>query len=77
MSFYQPNETHDPNLKSWLESANDPNTDFPLQNLPVCKFIHQGNTKIGIAIGDFVLDFEPYYNMFVAERFEEKSLALA
>ncbi len=24
-----------------------------------------------------MLDFEPYYNMFVAERFEEKSLALA
>lgn len=29
-------ETHDPNLKSWIESANDPNTDFPIQNLPFC-----------------------------------------
>jgi fumarylacetoacetase len=28
------NETHDPNLRSWVESANDPNTDFPIQNLP-------------------------------------------
>lgn len=28
------NETHDQNLKSWVESANDPNTDFPIQNLP-------------------------------------------
>ena len=32
---YEINETHDPNLNSWIESANDPNTDFPIQNLPV------------------------------------------
>jgi len=30
------NETHDPNLRSWVESANDPNNDFPIQNLPYC-----------------------------------------
>ena len=28
-------ETHDPKLESWIESANDPTTDFPLQNLPL------------------------------------------
>lgn len=33
---YQIDETHDPNLESWVESANDPETDFPIQNLPVC-----------------------------------------
>lgn len=33
---YEINETHDPNLKSWVESANDPDTDFPIQNLPFC-----------------------------------------
>ncbi|MCA9279046.1 MAG: fumarylacetoacetase [Phycisphaeraceae bacterium] len=33
---YEINETHDPNLQSWVESANDPNTDFPIQNLPLC-----------------------------------------
>ncbi|MFI4854059.1 MAG: fumarylacetoacetase [Phycisphaerales bacterium JB065] len=27
--------THDPKLESWIESANDPATDFPLQNLPL------------------------------------------
>lgn len=27
-------ETHDPKLESWIESANNPSTDFPLQNLP-------------------------------------------
>src|SRR4051794_32445694 len=30
------NETHDPILKSWVESANDPATEFPIQNLPLC-----------------------------------------
>ncbi len=30
------NDTHDPKLKSWVESANDPNTDFSIQNLPLC-----------------------------------------
>lgn len=29
-------ETHDPKLESWVESANDPGTDFPIQNLPIC-----------------------------------------
>ena len=33
------NETHDQDLKSWIESANDPNTDFPIQNLPFCRFV--------------------------------------
>lgn len=32
------NETHNPDLRSWVESANDPNTDFPIQNLPLCTF---------------------------------------
>lgn len=33
---YPIDETHDPNLESWVESANDPGTDFPIQNLPLC-----------------------------------------
>lgn len=33
---YDINETHDPKLESWVESANDPKTDFPIQNLPFC-----------------------------------------
>ncbi|HMS42911.1 MAG TPA: fumarylacetoacetase [Pyrinomonadaceae bacterium] len=35
---YEINETHDINLKSWIESANAPDTDFPIQNLPFCSF---------------------------------------
>ena len=31
---YEIDDTHDPKLESWVESANDPETDFPIQNLP-------------------------------------------
>jgi fumarylacetoacetase len=52
------NETHNPNLTSWVESANDPNTDFPLQNLPLGVFVANEDEapRIGVAIGDQVLD---------------------
>ena len=30
----QPDETHDAALESWVESANEPGCDFPIQNLP-------------------------------------------
>ncbi len=55
---YEINETHDPNLKSWVESANDPNTDFPIQNLPFCYFTHPDNQieQPGTVIGDMILD---------------------
>lgn len=47
--------THDPDLRSWVESANDPACDFPIQNLPVCSFVHRGGPSIGVAIGDSLL----------------------
>lgn len=43
-------------LKSWIGSANDPNTDFPLANLPYGVFTHAHSTRIGVAIGDQILD---------------------
>src|SRR6476646_5420291 len=51
--------THDPELKSWVESANDPASDFPIQNLPFGVFRRKGtkeNPRGGVAIGDQVLD---------------------
>lgn len=42
---------------SWIESANDGQTDFPLQNLPYGIFSANGKTpRVGVAIGDMVLD---------------------
>jgi fumarylacetoacetase len=51
-------DTHDPALASWVESANDPATDFPVQNLPFGRFSRDGvsDWRIGVAIGDQVLD---------------------
>jgi fumarylacetoacetase len=51
-------ETHDPDLGSWVESANAPDTDFPIQNLPFGRFRRPTETqwRIGVAIGDQVLD---------------------
>ena len=43
-------------MKSWVESANAPDADFPLENLPFGVFHHAHSTRIGIAIGDQVLD---------------------
>ena len=50
--------THDPALESWVESANDPETDFPIQNLPFSRFRRSVDDawQIGVAIGDQVLD---------------------
>ncbi len=50
-------ETHDRSQASWVESANDPSTDFPLQNLPLCVFRHGAEpARCGIGIGEYVLD---------------------
>jgi fumarylacetoacetase len=50
--------THDPNLTSWVESANRSGNDFPIQNLPYASFRKRGEERIraGVAIGDMLLD---------------------
>ncbi|MDZ4095719.1 MAG: fumarylacetoacetase, partial [Paracoccaceae bacterium] len=44
-------------IKSWVESANSANTDFPLNNLP-CGVFSRGDDepRCGVAIGAYVLD---------------------
>ena len=49
------NETHDPQLQSWVPSANLPGADFPIQNLPFG--VYRGpQPTIGVAIGDQILN---------------------
>ena len=50
--------THDAALQSWVASANDPASDFPIQNLPFGRFRLEADAdwRIGVAIGDQVLD---------------------
>ena len=55
----QLNETHDPKLTSWVDSANGGLTDFPIQNLPFAVFRRRGNDEAwrgGVAIGDQIVD---------------------
>jgi fumarylacetoacetase len=51
--------THDPDLRSWVASANWPGADFPIQNLPLGIFRRRGSGEkphAGAAIGDRILD---------------------
>jgi fumarylacetoacetase len=57
--------THDPALTSWVASANEPDCDFPIQNLPLGRFrplardgAHPELLRVGVAIGDQVLDLK-------------------
>jgi fumarylacetoacetase len=54
------NETHDPARRSWVESANAPDAEFPIQNLPYCVFrptaAATAPLRVGVAIGDQILD---------------------
>lgn len=47
-----------PLIRSWVESANSPETDFPLNNLPLGVFTHPDTigARCGVAIGDQILD---------------------
>ncbi|MEO1681503.1 MAG: fumarylacetoacetase [Pseudomonadota bacterium] len=51
------NATHDPARLSWINSANAPQSDFPIQNLPYGVFsVGDGPKRVGVAIGDMILD---------------------
>lgn len=50
--------THDPQLRSWVEAANDPAGDFPIQNLPFGRYRETSDQawRRAVAIGDHLLD---------------------
>ena len=46
-----------PLIRSWLSSANDPDCDFPLNNLPLGVFSDAaGPARCGVALGDRIVD---------------------
>lgn len=52
-------ETHDSSRRSWVESANAPDGEFPIQNLPFGIFSTRvGDKTGGIAIGGYVIDLK-------------------
>ena len=53
------NDTHRVELCSWVESAQTPGSDFPIQNLPFGVFKRTGRhepPRVGAAIGDQIVD---------------------
>jgi len=71
------NETHDPALTSWVNSANQTNTDFPIQNLPFGIF-KVANTEQsfrgGVAIGDQIVDLAALSALSLFEGIAQKSV---
>ncbi|RYX94672.1 MAG: fumarylacetoacetase [Comamonadaceae bacterium] len=61
-NHFSVDETHDPALRSWVESANETGCDFPIQNLPFGTFSRTqrgerpAERRIGVAIGERILD---------------------
>jgi fumarylacetoacetase len=65
---YSVNETHDPQLESWVESANHAGCDFPVQNLPFGAFRRAFTPeppRVAVAIGDQVLDLRQCHRVGV------------
>ena len=63
------NETHDPALRSWVTSANVPNADFPIQNLPFAVLRRAGTDerfRPAVAIGDHALDLRALHATGIA-----------
>jgi len=55
------NQSHNPELKSWVTSANEAGTEFPIQNLPFGIFRRRDseeNFRGGVAIGDQIVDLK-------------------
>lgn len=43
-------------IRAWIDAANQPECDFPLNNLPLGVFSINGARRCGVAIGDQILD---------------------
>ena len=73
--------THAPGARSWVTSANEADADFPIQNLPFGAFRPRGgDARIGVAIGDRVLDLRAVIGARILDLFlqpESDALILA
>jgi fumarylacetoacetase len=68
-------ETHDPSRRSFVDAANQPDVEFPIQNLPLGVFstADDPTPRIGMAIGDHVFDLKKA--SAGSERFAEAARA--
>ena len=76
--MFKLNETHEVQLRSWVESANAPGNDFPIQNLPYGVFRRRGSIedfRIGVAIGAQILDLRKAYAAGAFDDADELTLS--
>lgn len=83
------NETHDPQLRSWVTSANLPDSDFPIQNLPFAIFRKRRDVasetthsttnpfRIGVAIGEQILDLPELHHLGLFAHLDNPEFARA
>lgn len=74
------NETHDIKLTSWVSSANDATTDFPIQNLPFAVFRRKDSNEEfrgGVAIGSQVLDLNVVANANIFTGLAQEAVVAA
>jgi fumarylacetoacetase len=74
------NETHDIKLTSWVSSANDAKTDFPIQNLPFAVFRRKDSNEEfrgGVAIGSQVLDLNVVANANIFTGLAQEAVVAA
>ncbi len=68
-------ETHDPAATSWVDGTED-HAEFPVQNLPLGVFSQGGRARrVGMAIGDYVLDLSGIALLLNGEAAEAAALA--
>lgn len=76
MTYNTLDETHDPQLQSWVSVSTD--SHFPIQNLPfgVFKKKHSSERHICTAIGDFVVDLKSLHRakLLRCQAFESEYL---
>jgi fumarylacetoacetase len=66
------NKTHEPGARCWLTSANVEGCDFPLQNLPFGVFDSGSGARLGIAIGDQILDLPAVVHAGLLDHLSDK-----
>ena len=71
--------THDPQRRSWVDSANQADGDFPIQNLPFAVFRRAGHPEPfrgGVAIGDEILDLRAVHALALFDAPTQDYLSL-
>ncbi len=59
-------KANDPNLKSWVSIPE--NSDFPIQNLPFGIFSNGNSPRVGVAIGEEILDLKVLFELGFLEN---------